>query len=81
MKKADIAPDVALAIFASAPDDSLLTQGIVAHVMGVPTATLEKARSVGDPLFPKFVKVGARVRYRAGSVRRHLAMLAEQAVA
>lgn len=81
MKKSVTPPDVALALFRSAPDEALLGQDIVAAVLAVPSATLEKARCVGDADFPPFVKIGARVRYRAGTVRAHLAKLNERSVA
>jgi len=81
MKKPLVPVEQALALFTAAPDDALLHQDIVAAAMAVPSATLEKARCVGDADFPPFVKIGARVRYRAGTVRAHLARLNERSVA
>jgi hypothetical protein len=79
--KLAITPEQALILFHHAPNDALLTQEIIAAVYQVPTATLEKARCIGEEDFPPFVKLGARVRYRAGSVRAHLAGLTEKRVA
>lgn len=80
-KRPAITPEQALLLFTHAPDAALLVQEIVAAVYGVPVATHEKARCIGDDDFPSFVKIGARVRYRAGTVRAHLAKLEERMVA
>lgn len=71
----------ALELFKSAPAEALLPPAIVAAVMGVPIASLDKARCVGDAEFPAYVKLGARVRYKAGTVRAHLAKLEEKVMA
>lgn len=71
----------ALSLFKTAPDDALLPPQIVAALMGVPIASLHKARCVGDPGFPPFIKIGARVRYRAGTVRKHIAGLEDRVMA
>lgn len=79
-KRPAVPTEKALALFASAPDAALLHEEITAAVFGVPVATLQKARSLGDEDFPPFVKIGARVRYRAGTIRAHLAALEERGV-
>lgn len=79
--KPPITAEQALILFCHAPDDALLTQEVIATVYQVPIATLEKARCIGEEEFPPFVKLGARVRYRAGTVRSHLASLTEKRVA
>ncbi|MEY3773252.1 MAG: hypothetical protein RLZZ129_32 [Verrucomicrobiota bacterium] len=81
MKKPLVPVEQALALFTAAPDDALLHQDVVAAILAVPSATLEKARSVGDTDFPPFIKIGTRVRYRAATVRAHLAKLNERSVA
>jgi hypothetical protein len=80
-KRPTITTEQALLLFSNAPDAALLHQEIVAAVYGVPVATLEKARCIGDDAFPKFTRLGTRVRYRAGTVRAHLAKLEERSVA
>lgn len=74
-------PTALLSLFGAAPPDALLPQEVVAAVLGVPPETLEKARCLGLPEFPPFVKLGARVRYRKSSVVKHLAKLEERCVA
>ena len=76
--KIDIAR--ALEIFGAAPDDALLPPEVVAAAYHTPLANLDKARCIGDDAFPPFVKVGTRVRYRAGTVRAHLRALQERRV-
>ena len=76
--KSRIDAESALRIFQAAPDDALVKQEIVAAVLSVSPATLEKARCVGDTGFPVHIKIGARVRYRVGTVRKHLAGLDER---
>ena len=70
-----------LKLFDAAPPEALLPQEAIAAVLGVPVATLEKARCIGQEEFPKFVKLGARVRYRKSDVLAHLAALETRSVA
>jgi len=70
-----------LQLFAAAPLEALLPQEAIAAVYGVPVSTLEKARCIGLEEFPKFVKIGARVRYRKADVLSHLAALEVRQVA
>ena len=70
-----------LKLFDAAPSEALLPQEAVAAVYGVPVSNLEKARCIGQEEFPRFVKIGARVRYRKADVVAHLAALESRSVA
>jgi hypothetical protein len=61
----------ALAEFDSAPDTSLFSQIVIAHVRDCSTATLERDRWTGSGI--PFVKIGRSVKYRKADVLAWLA--------